>query len=139
MKNDSLAICELRNLGLSRHGRLTVRLDRGTACSTGGATGRSTLEGDDVDVVAGAGPVSVVKVVEATAIALSPDSRWAVSHSAVGTQAEARGIDGTGLGWVVKLELVVGSNVASSASLIFHDTVCQGDGERSVELTLSMG
>jgi hypothetical protein len=123
----------IRELGHSSgDGWLAVR----GHCSSWGWC-RATTERKNVDVVAGVGPVAVVQVVESAAVALSPDCGRTVGERAVGAKGKARGVDGTSLGWCVKLELIVGGNVTSSAGLVLHHAIGESDGKRSIKLTLS--
>lgn len=66
-------------------------------------------------------PVSVIEIVEITRQTLVEYCRASESETAVATVGEARGIDGTGLRWVIELELVIGSDVAGSTGLILQD------------------
>lgn len=71
----------------------------------------------------------VVEVVESAAQALVPDSRATESECAVGADGETAGVDGTGLGRAVELELLVGGNVTSAVVAVGEDTVVEGDGQ----------
>ena len=68
-------------------------------------------------------PVNTVQVVEVAAQALVEGVAATKSKGAVRANGPARGVDGTSLGWPVKLELVIGGNVSSATSVILHDTV----------------
>ena len=71
------------------------------------------------------GPVLVVQVVEAAAQALIEDVGTTKGKGAVRADCPTGSVNGTGLRWLVKLELVVGSNVACPADGVGQDTVCQ--------------
>ena len=69
-----------------------------------------------------AGIVVVVEVVEIAAQALIPSGVGAECERTILADGETSGVDGTSLGWVIELELVVGGNVASAALRIHEDT-----------------
>jgi hypothetical protein len=112
---------------------------------SGSTAGSNTTSLEDVDVDGGALVTSglVVEVVEVTAQALVEDGRGADGKSAVAADGETRGVDGTGLGRLVELELVVGSNVTSTALVVSQDTVVKSDsqdlGLTSIETALGGG
>ena len=90
--------------------------------------GRSaTLDGHDVDLIALLSSLVGVDVVELSAQTLPPDILCTKCKSIVGAEGEASSIDGSGLGRRVKLELIVGGNIASSAGLIRQDTATQSE------------
>jgi hypothetical protein len=113
----------IRDLGNNLGGGGGLEL---TVTNLGGSTGRgNTASLEDVDVDGRALRTSglVVEVVEVTAQALVEDSRGADGEGSVAADGETRGVDGTGLGGLVELELVVGGNVTSAALVIGQDTV----------------
>lgn len=71
-------------------------------------------------------PASVVQVGEVSRLALVEGSRATESEGAVATDGEARGVDDTGLGRAVELELVVGDDGANAALGICENAVLQG-------------
>lgn len=76
--------------------------------------GTAARHGDDLDGRALGRPVAVVEVVEIARGALVEDGRAAERHRVVAAHGEARRVDGAGLRGSVKLELVVGGDVAGS-------------------------
>lgn len=104
-----------------------------------GGGGRSGTHDVNVDLGAlGTGGL-VVEVVEGTAEALVEDGGAAESDGSVAASRPSSGVDGTSLGRSVKLELLVGGDVSSSAFGIGHDTVVEGDDERSGSLSGARG
>jgi len=145
----NLTIGDLSDRGTGRGLDLTIR-DLSDSLGGGGgleltvanlgssASGSSTTSLQDVDVDGRALVASglVVKVVEVTAQALVEDGRATDGKSAVAADGETRGVDGTGLGGLVELELVVGSNVTSAALVIGQDTVGKSDSQDLVLTSL---
>ena len=145
----NLTIGDLSDRGTGRGLDLTIR-DLSDSLGGGGgleltvanlgssASGSSTTSLQDVDVDGRALVASglVVKVVEVTAQALVEDGRATDGKSAVAADGETRGVDGTGLGRLVELELVVGSNVTSAALVIGQDTVGKSDSQDLVLTSL---
>lgn len=78
--------------------------------------------------------MSVVQVVEVTAQALVENVGATESQGAIRAHAEAGSVDGTGLSWLVELELVVGGNVTCSALAVEEDTIGQGQVEHAGSL-----
>ena len=76
-------------------------------------------------------PPAVVQVVEVARLALVEDGRAAQRQGAVAALGEASCVYGAGLRGPVKLELVVGSDVAGSALRILEDTVGKSGHENS--------
>jgi hypothetical protein len=133
----------IRDLGNSLGGGGGLEL---TITNLGGSTaGSNTASLEDVDVDGRALVTSglVVEVVEVAAQALVEDGGGANGKSAVAADGETRGVDGAGLGGLVELELVVGSNVTSAALVISQDTVGKSDSQdlvlASLEATLGGG
>ena len=89
--------------------------------------------GEDVDQdgLTLRGPVAIVQVEEAAAQALEEDGGRAKSEGAVAADRESIGEDGSGLGWLVELELEVGRNVPGATVLIRELAVGQSDDEGS--------
>jgi len=117
-----------------------------TVANLGGSAARgssSSVEDVDVDRRALSTSGLIVEVVEGTAQALVEDSGVTNSKSAVAADGETRGVDGTGLGGLVELELVVGSNVTSAALVIGQGTILKSDsqdlGLARLEVTLAVG
>lgn len=144
-----LAIGDLGNLG-GRGGGLDLtvgdlRDSRGRSGSdlaiSSTADGGARANDVDVDLRALVAGGLVVKVVEGTAQALVEDGRVTKGKSAVAADRPARGVDGTSLGRLVELELVVGGDVASAALVVSQDTVGEGHGEDLAlrEVTLGGG
>ena len=126
----------IRNLSDSLGGGGGLEL---TVADLGGSTAGSNTTGlEDVDVDGGALVTSglVIEVVEVATQALVEDGRGADGESAVAADGEARGVDGTSLGGLVELELVVGSNVTSAALIISQDTVGKSDSQDLVLTSL---
>jgi hypothetical protein len=74
-------------------------------------------------------PFAVVQVEKRTTNALVEDGRTAQCKALVAAKGEARGVDGTGLGWAIELELKIGSNIASATVLICQDGISETKGE----------
>lgn len=89
----------------------------------------TTIDGLDVDLIALVSSLVGVDVVEISAQTLPPDVLCTKGNSVVGAEGEASSIDGSCLGRSIKLELIVGGNVASSASLILQDTATESEGK----------
>ena len=83
----------------------------------------------NVDGVTLRSPVTVIQVVKATAAALPPDTAVTKGQSAVLANREARGVNGTGLWWVIELELIVGGNVTCSTVCVFENAIVESEGE----------
>jgi hypothetical protein len=92
----------------------------------------ATRHGDDLNGLALGSPVAVVKVVKVTRLALVPGSRVTEGQRVVTTDGETGGVNGTGLGRAVELELVVGCNVSSAVLSIGQDTILQGEQKSAV-------
>lgn len=90
--------------------------------SNGSRWGSIAANHDNVNWGALAGIVLVVEVVEVSTEALVPSRIGAESELSVLADRETSGIDGTSLGWVVELELIVRGDVASAALCILKDT-----------------
>ena len=109
------------DLGDGRGGGLAV-----SGLTTGASAERDNLDGDGRAL---GGDVLIVEVVEGTAQALVEDSRVAKGEGVVSTDRPASGVDGTSLGGLVELELVVGSDVGGGSVCVEHDTVGKGEDE----------
>ena len=129
---DSVGLAVGHNTNSSRgDGWLSVR---GLCCRWGWA--RATIDGLDVDLIALVSLLVGVDVVELSAQTLPPDILCTNGKSAVGAEGEASSINGSGLGRSIKLELIVGGNVTSSASLILENTATESEGEGARLLSL---
>jgi hypothetical protein len=82
--------------------------------------------GEDLNGRALLGPPAIVEVVEVAGLALVEDGRSAEGQGTIAALREASGVDGACLRGPVKLELVVGGDVASSALRILNDAVVEG-------------
>lgn len=71
------------------------------------------------------GPVTIVQVVKVARAALVPNSGVTQSQGAVGTVGETSRVDGTCLGGVVKLKLIVAGDVASATGGIGNDSIVE--------------
>jgi len=99
--------------------------------------GRGTaVDGLNVDLIALVTLLRGVDVVEGSTQALPPDVLCTNGKSVVGAEGEASSIDGSGLRGSIELELLIGGNVASSASLILQDTALKSEGEGAGLLSL---
>ena len=76
--------------------------------------------------------MAVVQVIEATAQALVEDSRGAESEGGVTADRETISVDGSGLRWSIKLELIVGRNVSGATLLVGKLAIGESDNERSL-------
>lgn len=101
-----------------------------------GTTATSSIDSLDVYLVALVTLFIGVDVVELSAQTLPPDDGATEAEGIVGTQGETRGIDGSGLGRGIELELIIGSNIASPISLIFENASGESEGEDAIELSL---
>lgn len=68
-------------------------------------------------------PPAVIQVVKVAGFALVKHSRAAQGQGAIAALAEASCVDGASLRGAVKLELIVGSDIAGSVLCILDDTV----------------
>jgi hypothetical protein len=119
--------------GSSGRGLRLAITDLGSNTSGGRARAGSTAwENVQVDWVALSGPMSVVKVVETTTVALVEDGRSTESQGTVATRRPSSSVDSTSLGWLVELVLVVGGNVSGTTFGIGQDTVGEIDGESTL-------
>jgi hypothetical protein len=91
----------------------------------------ATGHGENLNGRALLGPPAVVQVVEVAGLALVENRRAPEGNGAVAALGEASGVYGASLRGAVKLELVVGSDVASSALRILDDAVGEGRHENS--------
>jgi hypothetical protein len=80
-----------------------------------------------VDLVALVTSSLVVEVVKVAAQALVEDGGTAKSERTVAASRPASSVDGTSLGRIVELELVVGGNVTSAVLGVHEDAVLEGD------------
>jgi len=80
------------------------------------------------------GPVLVVKVVEAAAQTLVEDVGATKGKGAIRTDRPPSSEDSTSLGWLVELELVVGSNVTGATNVVSQYTTLKSDLESGVVL-----
>ncbi len=99
----------------------------------------SFLAGDESETLDGdrralRSPVPVVKVVEVSAAALVEDVGATKSQATVSADRPTRGVDGTSLGWLVELELVVGGDVSCASLRVGQNTILQRDLEGGVGL-----
>ena len=115
-------------------GWLTIGHLGGSRCTT--TLGVDSLDEDLIALVAS---LVGIQVVEISAQALPPDGGAANSEGVVGAEREASGIDGTGLDWLIELELIIGSDVTCSTSLICEDTALEGECEDTRKLSLLRG
>lgn len=114
------------NLGLNTGG------GGGNRCWSGGAWGRGAAANHYyVNWRALSGIVLVVEVVEVAAQALVPSGVGAECERTILADGETSGVDGTSLGWVIELELVVGGDIASAALRVLEDTTGEGQLEGS--------
>lgn len=81
-------------------------------------------------------PGAIVKVEEIATGALIEDSRAAECEGAVTASREAGSEDGTSLGRLVELELVVCGNVPGAALSILEDSVLQGSNQNAIGSTV---
>ncbi len=105
----------IRNLRLDTSGSGSG----GGGCRSSSGCGSSSTNHDNVDWRALRGVVVIVEVVEVAAEALVPGGVIAEGELTILADGEASGVDSTSLGWVIKLELVVGGDVASPTLGIF--------------------
>lgn len=77
-------------------------------------------------------PVTVVQVEEVAALALVKDGRAAQSQGTVAASRKARGVDGTGLGGLVVLELEVASNVAGTTLSVKESAIAESGDKNAV-------
>lgn len=152
MRVPKRTIRDLRNLadGNTSGGGADLRLAVAEIAHNGGGDNLSTDnlsiarligatagENDNLDRGALSGPVAIVQVVEVARLALIPNSGATKGKRAVVARAEASGVDSTGLGRVVKLELEVASNIAGTALSISQDRARQGGDKNAVAGALS--
>lgn len=78
---------------------------------------------------------AVVEIVKAARKTLVEDGATTEGKSTVGAGREASVIDGTGLGWSIKLELIVGNNTSGAALTISQGTTSKCEGERARSVT----
>ncbi|TKW54609.1 hypothetical protein CTA1_3440 [Colletotrichum tanaceti] len=85
--------------------------------------------GQDREVDGGAllGPVTVVQVVEVAREAAVEGGRSTKSERAVGADRKARGVDDTGLGGTIELELEVRDDGTSTVLRVGQDAVLEGE------------
>lgn len=95
----------------------------------GGVSARKDVDQDGLTL---SSPVAVVQVIEATAQALVEDSRGTESEGGVTADRETISVDGSGLGWSIKLELIVGRNVSGAALLVGELAIGESDNEGSL-------
>lgn len=137
-----LSVSNLRDWRASYLPISLLRLDAAgcdlTIGRLGGSSSANSAAVDDLEVdrAALSSAVLVVKVEETTAQALLENSIWAENKSAVAADSPAGGVDGTSLHWVVKLELVVGGDVADAVLVVLEDTILESKGQ---SLGLSLG
>lgn len=131
-----LTIADLAH-GNRLHGRDNLRLaiaqrDNGRGCDNGCAddmlasnlVGALTAgQGEDLNRGALLGPPTIVQVVKVAGLALVENRRATEGQGAIAALGEASSVDGAGLRRNVKLELVVGSNVAGPVLGILDDAV----------------
>jgi len=77
-------------------------------------------------------PPAIVQVVKVTRAALVEDGRITQSEGAIAADGETRRVDGTRLGRLVELELVIGGNVSGAAGRIGDDTTLEFGDEDTV-------
>ena len=92
------------------------------------------LSGLDVNSVTLSSPVTVVQVVKGSTEALPEDAAATETKSSIFTDGKSSGIDGTGLWWIVELELVVGSNITGTTLRILEDTIVKSQRKGRVGL-----
>ena len=71
-------------------------------------------------------PFTVVEIVEIAAETLVEGRRAAERQTAITADAEAGGVDCTGLWWGVELELIVGCNVTSATLVVLEHAIVDG-------------
>lgn len=135
-----LSIANLRDWRASYLTVSLLRLDAGGSWLTIRlfACGGNSAAVDDLEVdrAALSSAVLIVKVEETTAQALLENSIWTENKSAVAADSPTRGVDGTSLHWVVKLELVVGGDVTDAVLVVLEDAILESKGQ---SLGLSLG
>lgn len=80
-----------------------------------------------------------VQVAKATRVALVEDSGASKSKGLVGAERETGSVDGTSLGGLVELELVVGSFVTSVTLLVHENTILESQDQGSRVAGLALG
>ena len=112
--------------------RLNTGGGGGNRCWAGGAWGRGAAANHyNMNWGALPGIVVVVEIVKVATEALVPSGIGPKCELAILADGETSGVNGTSLGWVIELELVVGSDIASAALRILQDTTGESQLEGS--------
>ena len=104
---------------------------RGEGRSAGdgrGSTARNNVKSNRLTLWC---PVLAVQVVEVSAQALIENSCVTKGNRRVAADGETSSKDGTGLGWLVKLELEVVGDVSSALLGVEEDTILEGENQSS--------
>ncbi len=92
-------------------------------------TRATTVDGLNVDLIALVSLLVGVDVVKLSTQTLPPDVLGTNGKSLVGAKGEASSIFSPSLGGSIELELVIGGDIASSASLVLQDTALESEAE----------
>lgn len=84
-------------------------------------------------------PAAIIQVVEGARETLIEDRGATQRKGAIAANGEAAGVDGSCLSRAIKLELVVGSDISSTALGIGEDPIGEADGQGTIASTGTLG